>query len=57
MATQDYYNITTFDNTGAPDLCIRQVSEKIAQSWITELEREGIDFHLELVAVEAIENA
>jgi len=38
MATQDYYNITTFDNTGAPDLCITRVSEKIAQSWINELE-------------------
>ena len=52
MATQDYYNITTFDNTGAPDLCITRVSEKIAQSWLNELEQEGIDFYLELVAVE-----
>lgn len=57
MATKDYYTITTFDNTGAPDLCITRVSETIAQSWINELEQEGIDFHLELVAVEVTEDA
>jgi len=48
----DRYNITTLDANGFPDLYITGVTTKIAQSWIEELERDSVEFQLELTSVE-----
>ena len=45
---QDRYDITTFDSTGAPDLLITNLTEKIANSWVTELEADGVNFEITL---------
>lgn len=50
--TTDRYNITTYDNTGMPDLYITGLDTKTANRYINELESQGVEYYLELVTVE-----